>query len=310
MNACSLTQCGIAARCEARDHRARCLCPDGWRGDPYVECDNPECVVDEECPQVLACRNEKCVDPCDCAVNANCIVRSHRARCQCIPNHQGDPYTAGCFPSKNSWLFLHLYQTMSISVPVIEPECRVDGDCPSRQACLQEVCRNPCTELKPCGRNAECSVQNTLPQRTMVCMCIPGYVGDADVYCELRKILIILLSLFQFLGKIYCVQIFGNLAYHMLIAQSISVLLTLLLQLRLQSLVAHRTVSVGTRRSAGTGVVSTPVLLPILAPPTQSALCVRTLSAATVHLDSQETAFQIVTRVSKSQWAQNNRTNI
>ena len=210
-------------------------------------------------------------------------------------------------PVRNT-VFLHLYPTMSISVPVIEPECRVDGDCPSRQACLQEVCRNPCTELKPCGRNAECSVQNTLPQRTMVCMCIPGYVGDADVYCELRKTLIILLSLFQFLGKIYCVQIFGNLAYHMLITQSISELLTLLLQLRLQSLVAHRTVSVGTRRSAGTGVVSTPALLPILAPPTQSALCVRTLSAATVRLDSQGTAFQIVTRVSKSQWAQNNRT--
>ena len=92
--------------------------------------------------------------------------------------------------------------------------------------------------------------------------------------------------------------------------QSISVLLTFLMQLRLQSLVAHRTVSVGTRRSAGTGVVSTPVLPPILAPPMQSALSVRTLSAATVRLDTQGTAFQIVTRVSKSQWAQNNRTKL
>mgnify|MGYP002628685990 CR=1 FL=1 len=100
MDVCSLTQCGIAATCEARDHRARCLCPQGWRGDPYVKCDNPECTRDPECPQELACRNEKCVDPCDCAVNANCIVRSHRARCQCIPNHEGDPYRTGCFPSK------------------------------------------------------------------------------------------------------------------------------------------------------------------------------------------------------------------
>ena len=79
---------------------------------------------------------------------------------------------------------------MPISVPDPEPECRVDGDCPSRMACLQEVCRNPCTTLNPCGINADCTVQNTLPQRTMICMCRPGYVGDADVACNLRKYLI------------------------------------------------------------------------------------------------------------------------
>ena len=72
-------------------------------------------------------------------------------------------------------------------VPEPEPECRVDADCPSRMACLNEVCRNPCTALTPCGINAECTVQNTLPQRTMMCMCRPGYVGDADVACNLRK---------------------------------------------------------------------------------------------------------------------------
>ena len=72
-------------------------------------------------------------------------------------------------------------------VPDPEPECRVDADCPSRMACLNEVCRNPCTALTPCGINAECSVQNTLPQRTMLCMCRRGYVGDADVACNLRK---------------------------------------------------------------------------------------------------------------------------
>ena len=75
----------------------------------------------------------------------------------------------------------------NISVPEPEPECRVDADCPSRLACLQEVCRDPCSVLTPCGINAQCTVQNTLPQRTMICMCNPGYVGDADVACNLRK---------------------------------------------------------------------------------------------------------------------------
>ena len=100
VDACSLTQCGIDALCESRDHNARCYCPPRYRGDPYVACTKPECVVDEECPQVLACRNEHCVDPCDCAPNAQCIVRSHRARCQCYDGYTGDPYTGGCYLSK------------------------------------------------------------------------------------------------------------------------------------------------------------------------------------------------------------------
>ena len=85
----------------------------------------------------------------------------------------------------------------------------------------------------------------------------------------------------------------------MLITQSISELLTLLLQLRLQSLVAHRTVSVGTRRSAGTGVVSTRASQPTLVLRTQSAQCEHIPSAATVRLVTQGTAFQIVIPVSE-----------
>lgn len=86
------------------------------------------------------------------------------------------------------------------SVPepdIAEPECRVDSDCPSRLACLNEHCQNPCATLSPCGVNAECTVQNTLPQRTMICMCLAGYVGDANTLCSLRKILF---TLFFFLG--------------------------------------------------------------------------------------------------------------
>ena len=190
MLACSLTECGVNALCESRDHRARCYCPPKHRGDPYVACTRPECTVDEECPQVLACQAEHCVDPCDCAANAQCIVRSHRARCQCFQGYTGDPYRAGCYPSRSFIVSVDVSESLLtlIPVPEPEPECRIDGDCPSRLACLNEVCRDPCAVLAPCGINAECSVQNTLPQRTMLCMCLPGYVGDADVACNLRKI--------------------------------------------------------------------------------------------------------------------------
>ena len=86
------------------------------------------------------------------------------------------------------WGTLSFAQSIiNLLVPEPQPECVVDADCPSRMACLNEVCRNPCTTLTPCGQNAECTVKNTLPQRTMVCMCIPAYVGDADIACNLRK---------------------------------------------------------------------------------------------------------------------------
>lgn len=61
----------------------------------------------------------------------------------------------------------------------------MDSDCASKLACFNGDCRNPCYETKPCGPNAECTVVDTLPHRTMSCQCIPGYVGDADIQCKL-----------------------------------------------------------------------------------------------------------------------------
>lgn len=61
----------------------------------------------------------------------------------------------------------------------------MDVDCASKLACFSGECRNPCIETKPCGANAECMVVDTLPLRTMSCLCLPGYVGDADVECKL-----------------------------------------------------------------------------------------------------------------------------
>ncbi len=102
-----------------------------------------------------------------------------------------DPHQHVMDPQHCIFPFFELPITIPpFSVPeavISRPECVVDSDCPSRLACMQETCRNPCPALSPCGRNAECSVQNTAPSRTMVCMCLPGYVGDANVACNLRK---------------------------------------------------------------------------------------------------------------------------
>ena len=73
---CDPNPCGLNALARPSDDRCIFSCPPGLQGDPYVQC-KPEqcaptavcrvnnhradCVVDEECPQVLACRNKKCV---------------------------------------------------------------------------------------------------------------------------------------------------------------------------------------------------------------------------------------------------------
>ena len=75
-------------------------------------------------------------------------------------------------------------------ITFIEPkevltECKIDADCPSKMACFDGVCKNPCKESKPCIPNAKCSVVDSLPMRIMVCQCAQNFIGDATVACIL-----------------------------------------------------------------------------------------------------------------------------
>lgn len=62
--------------------------------------------------------------------------------------------------------------------PNCRPECLIHADCPTRLACLQSKCRDPCTGS--CGFNARCTVINHQP----VCSCEPGYQGDPFSGCN------------------------------------------------------------------------------------------------------------------------------
>ncbi len=99
-NPCLFEECGTNAYCEARRHRANCICEPNTKGDPHRHCEPYECLADPDCPDHLACRNEKCVDPCDCAANADCTARGHRGICTCRTGYTGDPYVRGCTKSK------------------------------------------------------------------------------------------------------------------------------------------------------------------------------------------------------------------
>lgn len=189
INPCSYTQCGRNAYCKTDfNHRARCHCLDGYRGNPLLSCERPECTTNDDCPQRLSCKNEKCIDPCNCGTNAECVVDYHIASCKCPVGYSGNP-------------------SISCTRDVIKPKgCQSDAECPSKLACYSGDCKNPCTETKPCGANAKCSVVDTLPLRTMICTCFDGYIGDAEKGCQLGKSLYFQLMLLHTFMLYYTIK--------------------------------------------------------------------------------------------------------
>ena len=166
LDPCIYERCGANAECSVRNHKAKCTCLPQHTGNPLRGCRRYECLSDPDCPNTLTCQNEKCVDPCDCAENAICTATNHRGTCQCREGFTGDPYGYRCDPI------------------IIDDRCKTDGDCPSGQACLNRECLNPCEEISPCAEHATCEVKDSLPFRSMVCTCLPGFVGKGDESCE------------------------------------------------------------------------------------------------------------------------------
>lgn len=95
-------------------------------------------------------------DPCfptPCGLNSECRNLNGIPACSCLPNYFGQP-------------------------PACRPECIINSECPSDQACINQKCKDPC--LGACGLNTECQVYNHTP----TCICIEGYTGNAFVKCS------------------------------------------------------------------------------------------------------------------------------
>ena len=81
-----------------------------------------------------------------------------------------------------------MYIFISISaIKVEEPECKVDQDCPSKLACISEQCQNPCILNNPCTGNQDCIVRDTIPIRTVACICPDGMVFTESGTCQIGK---------------------------------------------------------------------------------------------------------------------------
>lgn len=205
-SACEPNPCGPNAECVvAGDGQSACVCPQGLSGDPtsLLGCHGYECQVDDDCPLDKACMGFKCHDPCPgaCGHGASCRVQQHHPVCSCNPGLTGNPgifCTAldvpkkpknPCVPSPcglNSECKIMNNRAVCSCLPDYlgdpqtgcRPECDINSDCGSNQACVNHKCVDPCAGTI-CGINALCSVQ----QHTPVCRCLDGFTGDAFRQC-------------------------------------------------------------------------------------------------------------------------------
>lgn len=220
VNPCEPSPCGPYSICQEIGGFPSCACLDQFIGEP-PNC-RPECIANSECPNELACINQKCKDPClgSCGTAAECRVISHSPQCYCLPGYSGDAFIEcriidvplnPCSPSPcgSNAVCKQLRGAGScVCLPEYEgnpyegcrPECVVNSDCPSNFACMQNKCRNPCGNI--CGLNALCNVINHIPK----CECAPGTTGSPHQECR-----DILKGIFHFFECPSCLKLISHL---------------------------------------------------------------------------------------------------
>lgn len=94
---CVPSPCGLFSQCSNQAGIAVCKCLPNYSGYP-PNC-KPECTSNSDCPNNLACMNERCSDPCpgSCGISAVCNVVNHNPNCACKPGFQGNAF-ARCEP--------------------------------------------------------------------------------------------------------------------------------------------------------------------------------------------------------------------
>lgn len=97
-NPCVPSPCGQFSQCrQDQNNLAICSCLPNYFGSP-PNC-RPECSINSDCPNNLACFNQKCKDPCPgvCGYGAVCEVLNHNAVCTCPQGTTGDSFRS-CSP--------------------------------------------------------------------------------------------------------------------------------------------------------------------------------------------------------------------
>ena len=88
---------------------------------------------------------------------------------------------------KSSFYSTRFFKIIIVVPQTTEPECRVDQDCHSDLACIGERCQNPCRISNPCSGQQKCVVKDTLPTRTLACVCPEGTIFSNQGHCKNGK---------------------------------------------------------------------------------------------------------------------------
>ena len=197
INPCEFTQCGNNAECFVEHRRPRCKCNQGFQGNPYDRCIAVGCSHDEDCADNEICDPyHNCQRLCSsnpCVIGAECQARRHEETCVCKPPREGDGYVY-CqlrkliFFKNEGQIANRLMPMIKLAVvPNVEPECKVDRDCPHDQSCVGAKCHPLCRGT--CSGDLECSVieDQYTGQRSVSCSCREGFVEVANSRCEPGK---------------------------------------------------------------------------------------------------------------------------
>lgn len=138
-------------------------------GNPYTSCrlePTADCKQDADCPENLACFNQRCRNPCttlepckrpaDCEVISTLPVRTMICVC---PNGYVSSGSGTC----------------KATPPITAIGCLNDEQCPEDRSCVRGVCIDPCH----CGLHAQCHIKNHKP----ICTCVDGFDGNPNTEC-------------------------------------------------------------------------------------------------------------------------------
>lgn len=173
MNPCHEDSCGEGALCVVEDYELKCICPEGLSGQPYIQCLRVEgCSSDSECSSSQACINGHCSSPCNCGVNAECIVTNHKAFCKCPTGYKGNPLD-GCDvptnPCEPNPCGTHALCELDRGNPICYCPKGMTGN--PFQLCIPEG--DECSK-NTCGPNSGCRILSGRPK----CFCLPGFEGN------------------------------------------------------------------------------------------------------------------------------------
>lgn len=200
---CYPSPCGPNSQCRIVGNSPSCSCLPDFIGTP-PNC-RPECILNTECNNQLACINQKCRDPCpgSCGGNAECHIINHVPICTCIAGHTGDPFTQcnlippvttpppptdPCNPSPcgpnalcDEGVCTCISEYIGNPYESCRPECVLSTECSRDKACIRNKCVDPCPGT--CGQNARCDVINHIP----TCSCPDGFTGDPFTNCRVAS---------------------------------------------------------------------------------------------------------------------------